>query len=106
LEDLAEKTHRGLAGQIAQGESAGGRTYGYRTVQAHIEIDPAEAAIVRRIFTDYAAGRSMKALVFELNRDGVPFPSKTTKRGVARKGWAISSIHTILHNTRYIGDWT
>jgi len=48
----------------------------------------------------------MKAIVYELNRDAVPFPSKETKRGPARKGWAISSIHTILHNARYIGDWT
>jgi len=106
LEDLAEKTHRGLAGQITRGKSAGGRTFGYRTVDGHIQIELNEADIVRRIYRQYAEGRSMKRLVYELNRDGVPFPSKETKRGPARRGWAISSIHTILHNVRYIGDWT
>jgi site-specific DNA recombinase len=106
LEDLAEKTHRGLAGQITRGKSAGGRTFGYRTVNGNIELEPTEADIVRRIFRKYAEGRSMKAVVNELKRDAVPFPSKETKRGPARRGWAISSVHTILHNVRYIGNWT
>lgn len=44
---------------------------------ARIEIEPAEAAIVRRIFRAYVAGSSMKWIVFELNRDGVPFPAET-----------------------------
>src|SRR5437867_3773687 len=48
----------------------------------------------------------MRAVVYELNHDAVPFPSKDTRRSPVRRGWAISSIHTILHNARYIGDWT
>jgi site-specific DNA recombinase len=63
LDDLRDKTHRGLTGRVQRGFSAGGRIFGYRTVptsadtkpgkgavSARFEIEPAEAEIVRRIF--------------------------------------------------------
>jgi DNA invertase Pin-like site-specific DNA recombinase len=118
LDDLRDKTHRGLAGCISRGHSAGGRIFGYRTVKvsqvlppghgsnsARFEIEPNEAEIIRRIFRDYAAGQSMAMIAHALNRDGVPFPAKDTKRGPARLGWAVSTIHTILRNEKYVGDW-
>ena len=119
LDDLRAKTHRGLTGAFARGLSAGGRIFGYRTVPvaredrpgkhtrpARVEIAPTEASIVCRIFQDYASGQSMKAIGYALNRDGVPFPAKDTKRGPARQGWALSTIHTILRNEKYVGRWT
>jgi DNA invertase Pin-like site-specific DNA recombinase len=33
LQDLADKTRRGLAGKVAEGKSAGGKAYGYRPVK-------------------------------------------------------------------------
>jgi site-specific DNA recombinase len=118
LDDLRDKTHRGLSGRVARGLSAGGRIFGYRTVPASSDppvtgqersarfvIDRLEAEIVCRIFRDYAGGQSMKAITFALNREGVPFPAKDTKRGPRRRGWAVSTIHTILHNERYRGRW-
>src|SRR5207245_5331266 len=88
LDDLREKTHRGLAGRMTLGLSAGGRVFGYRTVpvgdargvtkpsaSARFEIDPREADVVRRIFQDYAHGRSMRAIAHALNGDGVSFPA-------------------------------
>ena len=118
LDDLRAKTHRGLEGRVARGMSAGGRLFGYRTVsvpeQAHagkrdaparFEIDDSEAEIVRRIFRSYAAGQSMKAIAHQLNADAVPFPTKDTKRGPARRGWAVSTIYTILLNEKYVGAW-
>src|SRR5215470_16371564 len=60
LDDLGDKTRRGLLGQISRGFSAGGRCFGYRTVPsragagpgadhrpAEIEINPGEAQVVR-----------------------------------------------------------
>lgn len=49
LDDLCEKTHRGLAGQIKRGFCAGGRSFGYRTVDAtaggkRLVIDETEAS--------------------------------------------------------------
>src|SRR5439155_18561874 len=97
----------------------GGRVFGYRTIpmpdepgaakrgaRARIEVDPEEAEIVRRIFSDYASGLSMATIAHALNREGVPFPSKNTKRGPQRRGWAVSTINTILHNEKYLGVWT
>lgn len=40
LDDLRDKTHRGLSGRVTRGFSAGGRIFGYRTVPA----DPAAHA--------------------------------------------------------------
>lgn len=116
LDDLREKTHRGLSGQVARGLSAGGRIFGYRAVPvapdragrqapARCEIEPREAEIVRRIFREYTQSRSMKAIAHALNAEGLPFPAKDTKRGPARRGWAASAIHTILHNEKYAGMW-
>ncbi len=123
LEDLRDKTHRGLAGAARRGFSAGGRTYGYRTeplvdptqLDAHGVprilgyrriIRPGEAAVVRRIFELYAAGWSPKRIVKLLNKEGVAPP-----RG--RAGWTWTAIYGsrrlgtgILRNRLYTGENT
>ena len=74
LDDLADKTHRGLMGRALTGASAGGLPYGYQ-VGAEVGsrvIDPAQAAIVRRIYSEYLAGQPARAIAAGLNRDGVP----------------------------------
>src|SRR5207244_12394748 len=99
LDDISAQTHRGLTGCVERGLSAGGRVFGYRTIpmpdapgaatrgaRARLEGDPREAEIVRRIFSDYASGLSMATIAHALNREGVPFPSKNTKRGPQRRG--------------------
>src|SRR6185437_3938028 len=62
LKDLADKTRRGLRGRVEQGRSGGGLCYGYTIVEigerGGREIFPSEAAVVRRIFADFAAGKS------------------------------------------------
>lgn len=67
LKDLADKTRRGLEGRVREGRSGGGLCYGYRVMRGPVghggeferglrEIDPTEAAIVKRIFREFAAG--------------------------------------------------
>ena len=68
LQDLADKTRRGLRGRVEAGKSGGGNAYGYDVVHARgaggeVErgarrINPQQAAVVRRIFEAYADGRS------------------------------------------------
>ena len=67
LKDLAQKTRRGLQGRVEAGRSGGGNSYGYEVVRSMRDgtterglrrIDENEAAIVRAIFRDYAAGKS------------------------------------------------
>lgn len=112
LKDLAAKVRRGLRGKVEQGLAPGGRSYGYKVVRKFDEkgepvrglreIDPAEAAIVRRVFEEYVAGKSPLAIARDLNRDAVP----------AQRGgqWNASAIvgsrarrHGLLHNELYIG---
>ena len=65
-------------------------------------IVPDEAAIVRRIFEAFAAGRSPRAIAMELNADGIPGP--------AGRAWGPSTIYGnwrrgtgILNNELYVG---
>ncbi len=77
LQDLAHKVRRGMAGVVRDGRHAGGRAYGYRPVPGkagELEIVEPEAAVVRRVFTAYVAGRSPRDIAGELNREGVPPP--------------------------------
>jgi len=111
LKDLAEKTHRGLRGRIEDGKSAGGLCYGYRVVKAlnggtvttgEREIEPAEAAIVERMFREFVAGVSPKQIAKNLNRERVPGPfggpwSPSTIYGNAKRGTGI------LNNELYVG---
>ena len=112
LKDLADKTRRGLRGRIEKGKSGGGLTYGYDVVRRVGEggevttgeraINEEQADIVRRIFKEYAAGRSPKQIVVRLNAEGVPCPSG--------KAWGPSTVYGnrergtgILNNELYIG---
>ena len=109
LQDLAHKTRRGLRGRVEAGKSGGGVSYGYRVVKAlegqprgNREIDDEQAAIVRRIFAEYIAGRSPKAIAKSLNADGVAGPT-----GAAWSPSTINGNHArgtgILNNELYAG---
>ncbi len=112
LKDLAQKTRRGLIGRVRQGKSGGGLCYGYdvvrrddpRGIPVHGErrINDDEAAVVRRIFEEFAAGRSPRRIAFDLNTEGDAGPSG--------RDWGPSSINGnrtrgtgILNNELYIG---
>jgi len=112
LKDLAAKTRRGLRGRVTQGKSGGGKAYGYDVVRHFAEdglpvrgdrqINLNEAAVVERIFKDYAAGASPKAIALALNKEGVAGPSG--------RAWGPSTINGnrsrgtgILNNELYVG---
>jgi site-specific DNA recombinase len=112
LKDLADKTRRGLRGRVEAGKSGGGNSYGYDVVKSigadgsilrgERRINEPQAAIVRRIFTEYAEGHSSKTIVRRLNAEGIAGPTG--------KGWGPSTIHGnrergtgILNNELYIG---
>jgi len=112
LKDLAAKTHRGLRGRVEQGKSGGGLCYGYDVVKdadsagepirGGRTINKVEAEIVRRVFRDFAAGVSPRALARRLNAEGVPGPAgklwtDSTIRGHAKRGTGL------VNNELYIG---
>jgi site-specific DNA recombinase len=111
LERLAAMTHRGLEGVILGGRLIAA-PYGYRKVQrlgpdgepvrGLREVDEAEAAVIRRIFRDYAAGASPRAIAQALNRENIPGPggriwNDDTIRGRGRR------VEGILRNPIYDG---
>ncbi|MDA3889191.1 MAG: recombinase family protein [Allgaiera sp.] len=112
LTELAKKTRRGLHGRVLAGKSAGGNSYGYEVVdhrdaqgdriRGDRRINDAEAAVVERVFRDYASGISPRKIAETLNLEGIPGP-----RGGK---WGASTIHGnkqrgtgILNNELYIG---
>ena len=112
LKDLAQKTWRGLEGRVREGKSGGGLCYGYNvapqagadgaSINGEREINKAEAAIVNRIFREYASGRSPQVIVRQLNQEEITGP-----RG---NSWGPSTIYGnwrrgtgILNNELYIG---
>jgi site-specific DNA recombinase len=112
LKDLAIKTHRGLEGRVRQGKSGGGRAYGYRVarqkdtsgedVRGLRAIEPSEAEVVRRVFREFAAGKSPRAIAQGLNIDGIPGPSGNSWRDTTIRGHATRRTG-ILRNDLYVG---
>jgi len=117
LEELSHKTRRGLIGRAEAGKNTGGRAYGYRSVAlperngksdgSVMQIEPDEADIVRRIFTEYAAGKSPRQIAADLNAAAVPAPRG---RGAGSGHWKANTIYGhralgtgILNNELYIG---
>lgn len=112
LKDLAQKTRRGLEGRVRQGSSGGGLCYGYdmvRAVNASGEptrgkrrINELEAKIVRRIFWEFAAGKSPRSIAKDLNSEGIPGPPGRPWRDTTIRGH-VTRWTEILNNELYIG---
>ena len=105
LVDLAQKTHRGLAGNIRVGKHAGGRAYGYQSTPGEpgeLTIVPSQAEIIRRIFKEYLSGMRSREIIEALNREGVPPP-----RGIYWQPGALTGSNNrhsgILGNELYCG---
>jgi DNA invertase Pin-like site-specific DNA recombinase len=113
--EIARRTRRGLEGLARNGKPAGGRSYGYvpasQSSSGQIEIDDEQAAVVARIFREYADGTSARAIAAGLNRDGVASPGSSRNRTVnMTKGWVQTVIAGsirdglgILNNEVYVG---
>ena len=112
LKDLADKTRRGLEGRARQGRSGGGLCYGYDIVRERDangepiyggrKINQAEAGVVRRIFVEFATGKSPRRIAVTLNREGVRGPrcgqwDASTINGNAARGTGA------LNNELYAG---
>ena len=78
------------------GQHTGGKpALGYKVADGKLVICEEEAAIVRRIFNEYAGGKSYREIIDGLNADGLK-----TKRG---NPFGNNSLHDLLHHEKYIG---
>lgn len=122
VEGIRSDTRRGQNGCVRNGYSVGGRLYGYCSVDAVDEcssrerrklvVVSKEAAIVVRIFTEYANGSSYKVIASGLNCDQVASPRANSKPRSAKTskfflpGWCESTVRALLANSSYIGERT
>ncbi|HTY33928.1 recombinase family protein [Mycobacterium sp.] len=101
---IAERYRRGKLFRARAGEVVTWKApYGYRRIprsgatgQAHHQVYEPEAAVVRRIFSDRAAGVTVREICRRLNADGVPSPT-------GKPTWGTSTLCRLLGNEAYIG---
>jgi site-specific DNA recombinase len=96
IDEISRKTLRGQRGRVEAGFIASGLTYGYdavrrfgddgKPVRGERVINPDQAAIVLRIFEEYARGDSPIKICRGLERDGIPSPQ-------GKKCWSVSTVN-------------
>lgn len=100
-EDSRRKSESVAAGLRRRAEErgmfSGPAPYGYRYAKEKggLVVVPVEAEIVRRVFTEYVAGRSLTSIAQGLHEDKVK-----TKKGVL---WRQSTVSGIVRNPVYVG---
>ncbi len=113
VDDLRDKTLRGLEGRHLAGMATGQVPYGYKTVAqkdrygrttgSEIMIDTSSAEVVRRVFEMYRAGDAFHVISRTLIREGVPSARQRTRH--TRFGWGAPGISAMLRQEKYIGVW-
>ena len=107
---------------FAMGRVVGGRVFGYKNVHKYSgedadgnprkshterEVNPTEAAVVRRIFELYDAGEGLKRIAMQLNEEHAarpkPFIRKDPTKVLPVTGWAPGTVRTILMRELYRG---
>ena len=96
---LSADIKRGMQAVAEKGLWQHAIPYGYRLGDDRRLVigDPAEIAVVRRIFAEYIAGHSIRSICIRLNQEGIP-----SARGSV---WVSSMIHRILKNPSYVGTY-
>ena len=89
-----------------QGFVTGGRVFGYdnkRVTKGQTKrvVNPVEADVVQRIYSDYAAGGGAYTIAEKLNRIGAPSPRAQQGRP---SGWSVSTIREVLKRPLYRGE--
>ena len=95
---IARKLARGRASKANKGDKPAGVCpfgYQYSADKKHIEPNPEEAPILRRIFSEAQKGQSIEKIAALLNSQG-----SRTRRG---SSWQKGNLAIILHNTFYTG---
>ncbi len=111
-EQASKRTHDALLRKAKSLHVTGGRVYGYTSVDVlgepdqdgrrkrlyvRREINPEQAAVVRRIFQLYANGLGLTKIAKTLNAEGVAPPRRDAR------GWAGTAIREILRRELYQG---
>lgn len=114
LKDMKEKVRRGQSARAEAGFAQSHSPYGYRVVRGVVdakgrnvngirEIDEIKAAVVRRIYSEYAAGHSIPEIVEGLNRDDIPSAAGGLWKRTALAG-SLKKREGVLLNEAYLGN--
>lgn len=97
--NLAQNVERGMRQKAEQGKYMGGTVpLGYKIdEEKNYTIDEKSAPAVKLAFEMYAAGDTIKEICTALNSAGY--------RTTTKKAFAYSSLHSILRNRKYIGEY-
>ena len=102
MASLAQKQSESISGNVKWGTRVrmqdgtylpSSLPFGYRMIDKKIQIDSAQAEIVREIYTAYLAGENVDEIAERLNQIQAD-----------RRRWYNTTIRYILSNERYIGD--
>lgn len=98
--NLAEEVTRGMSEKAGRGEPVSIPSFGYQMVEKRYVIEPEQAELVRTIFKEYLAGKSVTGIARKMNAMGV-----RTNRG---NPWAGRTVEYVLNNPVYLGKirWT
>ncbi|MCP4205971.1 MAG: recombinase family protein [Shimia sp.] len=102
---ISDHTRRGMQGAITR-QRLHTRAYGYCKRESETgtnrQIDPEQARVVRRIYEEFASGRSAQSIAEGLNIDRIPAPNGGSWDGSTIRGNR-SRREGILRNQLYIG---
>jgi DNA invertase Pin-like site-specific DNA recombinase len=104
-EKARQRTYDAMLRKARAGLVTGGRAFGYTNVRdvtgVRRVIEPAEAAVVVRIFEMASSGHGLTTIAKQLNADRAPSPRAQQGRPA---GWAPSSVREVLHRPLYRGE--
>ena len=97
-ENLSEEVRKGMKETALKGLHNGGvAPFGYRIVDKRYEIEPIEAAYVRRMFEACIKGSGYNEIINDLSALGI--------KGHRGKPIGRTQIYEILHNEKYTGTY-
>src|SRR5215216_5494018 len=107
-ETIGERTRAGLHRAFRNGRYVGRIPYGYRVrgEDGQLEVVEEEAAFVREIIANVAAGATLYSESKRLNDEGIPSPGYRFRGEDRRRGtrsWSPSTVRLIVHQTAYSG---
>ena len=106
-EVIGERVRDKIAASKRKGIWVGGPVpLGYRSVDKKLEVVPAEADLVRKIFADYLRLKSIAVLAASLNAEGLkPKPRKLANgKSVQAAAFTVGPLAHLLKNRFYVGE--
>jgi site-specific DNA recombinase len=97
---IVERTRNGRLQRYRDGCWAGGKApygYSYDKATRKLVINESEARIVKRMYSEYADGKSLFGISQSLNRDHIPGRTKNSQ------GWWQTAVRQVLLNPVYKG---